>query len=323
MRHVLIALCLIALCLIAFSASAVPAQRLVYVPDNVINGGSCNLTPFGNQSEWRYQVLVTRAQLGNLPGRITGAAFAFCLSGVFSASTLEIRIAHSFSTSLTLRFDSNMTANRTTVFSGPLTWGYTASQWAPLNFAGHFDYDGQSNLVVEVRYRGGKGGSSCRRATTLPRVFTWGTGAYAAASAAFGDPAGLKMRFTIEDIHLGAPLSVSPGQTVPFTVYSKPDASRAYQLGTSFGTGPIPLGPRRIPIAADDLLATSVGGSLPWIFAGYAGKLDKNGRATAGLALPGDNRLKGLTLHSAFLVLDAPSPFGVGRISNRASFKIQ
>lgn len=314
---------LVALSLVVLGASTLAAQRFVYVPDNVIATGPCNLTPFGNQTEWRYQVLVSGAQMGSQPGRISGAAFAFCLTGVFSAASLEIQMAHSAATSLLLHFDSNMVANRTTVFRGPLTWGYTASQWAPLKFATSFDYDGHSSLVVEVRYKGGAGGASCRRADTLPRVFTWGTGAFAAANAVFGDPAGLKMRFTVEDIHLGAPAFAPPGSPVSFGILSRADAGRAYQLGTSLSSGPIPLGGRRIPLGADNLLAASVSGTLPWIFTGYAGRLDQAGSALARLALPADNRLRGLTLHSAFLVLDSGSPFGVRDISNRASFRIQ
>ena len=77
----LTAVWLTAFCLISFGSPALEAQRLVHVPDGVINTGPCNLTPFGNQSEWRYQVLVSRAQMGSRPGRITGAAFAFCLTG--------------------------------------------------------------------------------------------------------------------------------------------------------------------------------------------------------------------------------------------------
>ena len=104
--------------LLLIPASAAPGQRLVYVPDASAGQGACNGIPFGSGTEWRYQVMVSAGQLGSLPGRIVELALAPCSSGTFTADSLEVRIAHSFSSQLTKNFKTNLAGNLTTLFQG-------------------------------------------------------------------------------------------------------------------------------------------------------------------------------------------------------------
>ncbi|MBN2490123.1 MAG: SBBP repeat-containing protein [Planctomycetes bacterium] len=117
----------------------------------------------------------------------------------------------------------------------------------------------------------------------------------------------------------GAP---RPGNRVTLALTATGDAGLAYQVGSSLGTGPIPIGPRSLGLSPDTLLVISTGGMLPQIFTGYAGVLSGVAQGQASLAIPNDQGLVGIRIHSAFVTLYAPAPFGLKSISNTASFTI-
>jgi len=116
--------------------------------------------------------------------------------------------------------------------------------------------------------------------------------------------------------------SPSPGGTVDLDLDSPGDNGLTYVMGTSLGTGPIPIGQRRLNLSPDDLLVVTTANLLPQIFQNYTGVLDTNGKAKAKINIPNDNRLRGVRLHSAYVVLDQGAPFGIKTISNTASFSI-
>jgi len=303
-------------------SSAVPAQRLVYVPDASPSQGSCNGIPFGSGTEWRYHVLVTAGQLGSLPGRIVDLAFTPCWNGTFTANPFEVRMAHSYSAQLTKNFQTNFGGNLTTLYQGAAGWRYAADQWSPIGLQRHFDFDGRNSLVVEIRYKAGQGGASFRRSDNLPRAYQYGTAAYASPMATFLDTGGLKMRFTVKEIYLTGSGSGAPGTAYRFALTSRTDPGRAYQLGTSLGRGPVPIGSRLLHLWPDTLLLASVSNTLPSVFSGYVGVLDASGQATARLHLPSGSWLRGITFHTAFIVLDPKAPYGIQEISNTASFQV-
>jgi len=113
------------------------------------------------------------------------------------------------------------------------------------------------------------------------------------------------------------------GTTITFTLLAPPDAGLPYQVGSSFGNGPIPIDTRQIPLSPDNLLALSVGGLVPSIFQGYLGVLDAKGTAAAQLNIPSITQLKGLRIYTAFLTLKASAPSGVSNISNAFLFTVQ
>jgi len=114
-----------------------------------------------------------------------------------------------------------------------------------------------------------------------------------------------------------------PGTTINFSLFSPSDAGLPYQVGSSFGNGPIPIDTRKIGLSPDALLALSVGGLLPTIFQGYVGLLDASGNGSAKLNIPAIPQLKGLRVYTAFLTLKASAPSGVSNISNSFLFTIQ
>jgi len=113
-----------------------------------------------------------------------------------------------------------------------------------------------------------------------------------------------------------------PGGTVDLTLSASSSANLVYQIGSSLGTGPIPIGTRNLGLSLDPLLVVTVSGALPGVFSGYAGTMDANGNAKAKINIPPMPALIGLRIHSAFLTLSGSAPQGVQEISNPASFSI-
>ena len=134
--------------------------------------------------------------------------------------------------------------------------------------------------------------------------------------------ASLKFRLTTLDVLLTGSGSPNPGGAITLSLFAPADGGLPYQVGSSLGTGPIPIGTRQIGLSPDPLLALSVGGLLPGVFAAYSGKLDPGGRATAKVNIPNDPLLKGIRIHSAFVTLDGGSPFGIKSISGTFTFTI-
>ena len=113
-----------------------------------------------------------------------------------------------------------------------------------------------------------------------------------------------------------------PGGRVTLTLRAYEDPSYPYQLGSSFGTGPIPIGPRRLCLDPDMLLVVSSSGQWPGIFEGYRGILDAQGHASAAIRIPDNPALVGLRIHTAFVTLDPRLSSGIRSISNTFSFSI-
>lgn len=117
----------------------------------------------------------------------------------------------------------------------------------------------------------------------------------------------------------GAP---RPGGLVSFTLTSSDDGGLPYVLGSSFGTGPIPIGARKLGLAVDDLLVLTVNSELPTVFVGYQGVIGAHGRAAAKINLPAIPALVGRRIHTAFVTVSAKAAFGIQSISNTYSFTI-
>ena len=116
--------------------------------------------------------------------------------------------------------------------------------------------------------------------------------------------------------------SGSPGTPLDFTLKSAADAGLPYQMGSSFGNGPIPIDTRKLELSPDDFLVLSTSGVVPMICQGYAGLLDTQGSARARLDIPNIPALKGIRIYTAFVTLKATAPSGVSSISNSFMFTI-
>jgi hypothetical protein len=116
--------------------------------------------------------------------------------------------------------------------------------------------------------------------------------------------------------------SGAPGTDIAFALRSVADAGRPYQMGSSFGDGPIPIDTRNLGLSVDPLLVLSVSGLAPGVFQGYAGSLDAQGEGKAKLAIPNIPTLKGIRIYTAFVTLLPAAPSGVSSISNSFLFTI-
>jgi hypothetical protein len=159
-----------------------------------------------------------------------------------------------------------------------------------------YRFGSQTNLVVVQ----GQGPYYCIDTGTVSRVEV-----YVASAGLVGSGSG------------------APGTTITFTLTAPADGGLPYQMGSSFGNGPIPIDTRRLELSPDALLVLSVTGVLPAVFQNYAGLLDAQGKAQAALAIPNAPALKGLRIYTAFVTLLASAPSGLASISNSFLFTIQ
>ena len=167
------------------------------------------------------------------------------------------------------------------------------------------------NIVVDIRYKGGSNTASggFKRSTTIGIPRNWAYGNYNAVTRSGTDTiAGLKTRFTVEKISIIASGKHNPGGTVTLDLSAPSDGGLSYQIGSSLGTGPIPIDSRQLGLSSDAILMASVNGWLPTIFKDYAGVLDAAGKGKGTLNIPNIPALIGIKIHSAFVTLSSSAP---------------
>jgi hypothetical protein len=324
---------LLALCVSVF-ASATSAGD-VYVPDQKYTG-RCNVIPMNGpwpssnpNGEWRYQTHINAAWIGQA-GQIKEIAFLPCYSGLsLTSPTFEIRMSHTTLPAPTSNFSANL-PNPVVVYpKGPFTWKPTQQVWSDLGLKTPFYYNGADNLTIEIRYQNGKvtGTVACDTNSADPkapyRTYAYGPGAYSTNTpATTGSRAGLKIRLTFADTTITGAGTTRIGTTVTFTLSSPADGGLPYQVGSSLGTGPIPIDTRKLGLSADPLLVASVGGTLPTVFEAYAGNLDAAGKGQARFHIPNLAPLVGIRIHTAFLTIKIGAPSNIANISGTFSFTI-
>ena len=267
------------------SLAAVAAADEIYVPANTPSTGRGNTYPFGSTStEWRYQMVYNASLLGGKPFVVTDIAFSPNGTGMFTASAIEVRMSHSTQATSTT-FDSNLPNPVVVLSTTNYTWNTTHQTWSPLGLAGLFHYNGVDRLTVEIRLLGTARSSFQGQCYSEPghhdRVWAYGTGAWSMATGTAGLQSGLKTRFTVSTAQIVLAGTGQVGTTVDLNLFAPPDGGKAYQVGTSLGNGPIPIGTRSLGLSPDSLLVVSVSGVLPGLFLHYAGMLDTSGQAVA------------------------------------------
>ncbi|MBN2491978.1 MAG: hypothetical protein JXQ29_14115 [Planctomycetes bacterium] len=287
------------------------------------------------QGEMRCHYLIPAAQFSGKVCWIKDLGFApdYVRPGL-DASVCQIRIAHCRRTTLSTTFADNLEADLTRAHEAPLLWAPVPNAWWDIGLnlpdGNAFVVNGRDNMVIEIRYKLAAPYTlfrvTCCGNHSIQIVKNWYPGAYDAPQwdgQPLGTSAIAKMRITAGDaILLAAAPSPRIGADADWVLYAPADASLPYQLGSSLGRGPIPLGSRQIPLALDALLALAVGNQAPHIFVGYAGTLDTSGRASARIRIPQATALIGVTLHSAFVTIDSREPLGVKSISNPAAIRV-
>lgn len=144
-----------------------------YVPDNAANAGTCNVIPFGSTATTstfansKMQTRCTVADLGGVPGVITGLAFASCATGRAHYASMEIVLDHiPASQPLSGTFAANLTANAQVVLSQTNhTWNLVSAQWNEIGLQLPFVYNGVDDLLVQITMSGGTAPAGMRRGT--------------------------------------------------------------------------------------------------------------------------------------------------------------
>lgn len=295
-------------------ASFGDAQTFKYHPDSNPNTGNGNTFPFGNGfgADWRYQLFIPQASLGNAPLRITDIAFAPSTSDTFSAMQCQVRMAHTTLTGLSSMFAANLGGCPTQVFDGPMLYAVTAGAWHELGLQCDFGYDGVRNLVVEIRYRG-------RTApNTSQFVFRTGTARlhannitmpstldpYNAVAGQLDSTRGLKARFTCDPtcVALAQSDRVRVGSAITTQLVNGP-AGGLFQFACALAEGPpIILGSNaRLCLATDGLFNLSLQGAP--FFRNFSGQLPASGGTAATTLVPSIPQLAGVCIYHAAAVV--------------------
>jgi len=298
----------------------------IYIPANTPTTGSRNNWPFNPSfgPEWRYQMVFTAAKLGNKAFDITEIAFAPYQTGSLTSQDLEVRMSHT-SVAASSTFATNLPNPQVVLATKSHVWQTTNQTWSTLGLTTPFSYNGVDSLTIEIRYRNGTlsgfSGTCYYDSNSHPRIYAHHTTAYTAATGSM-DNHGLKIRITYSDVSITGSGSPSIGGAVTLHLVSRADAGLPYQVGSSLGTGPIPIDTRKLGLSLDDLLVITVQGALPQVFAGYAGTLDASGQGQAKINIPNIPAFIGIRLHSAFLTLKSGAPSNIASISPTFSFTI-
>ncbi|MBN2489827.1 MAG: SBBP repeat-containing protein [Planctomycetes bacterium] len=127
-----------------------------------------------------------------------------------------------------------------------------------------------------------------------------------------------KVKFT--DLMLSGTPQI--GGTVILTLTASDSPGLCYQIGSSFGTGPMRVDTRQIDLSPDPLLVGSVNEFWPSVFSGYRGLIDATGRATAAIHIPKIPAFVGMRIHTSFVTIHSAAPSGIRSISGTETFTV-
>jgi len=126
----------------------------------------------------------------------------------------------------------------------------------------------------------------------------------------------------IDQAFISASGGRSPDSRISLALIASESVGLPYLVGTSLGTGPIPIDTRKLNLSPDSLLLVTVNNYWPSVFAGYRGVIDSQGQAQAAIHIPHMPALIGTRIHTAFVTLDPAAPSGIRSISSTFMFSI-
>jgi hypothetical protein len=248
----------------ALAAAPLVAQNW-YVPNNNPTFSSgCNVIPFGQLVggpfyQARVQIKASQADLGGLPGLITGLGFAPCGTGSSHFTSLEIVLDHHpAGQPLSTTFAANLTPNAVTVLSASdYTWNTTINTWHEVGLQQPFVYLGSGDLVIQITSVDGTSQPSGFRTESQQRIY-WISSVGSPAAVGFADNAALKFEVGMLMARIsshgvgcpgtnGTPTHTTSGtpqiaQAIGFDLTSgRPSGFGVLMLGFYNGTPPFPL----------------------------------------------------------------------------------
>ncbi len=292
------------------------AQNFGHFPSNTPTTGGGNSFPMNFSSTTGRFVQFLIPANSDLPTgtplRITDVAFSPTATTQFMCSSdFQMRMSHlnttsTFTTIPNINYASDLGPCPTNLINrvSGITWGGTANAWNDFGIDSSFGWDGQSTILLEIRYRGQStaGGSSCR-SDVIPRVWSNTTTVdnFASTTGRSSASGALKTRLTYTTSHVClAPetaklATVSPIRLTGFT----PGGN--YILAASLGQTPFPLPATpscTIALDLDGVFQASQTVGAP-LFTNYTGQVAANGTATPTFRPPNFPVLVGVKVYHA------------------------
>ncbi len=285
-----------------------------HFPSNTPTTGGGNSWPmnFGSTTGRFVQFLdATNSDLPTgTPLKITEVAFAPTGTTPFVCSSdFQMRMSHLNTTSTFTTVPDNVYANdlgpcptnlinRTAGFN----WGGTASAWNDFGTDCDFGWDGQSIILLEIRYRGQNTaqGVSCHSDTSIPRAWSNATTAdnYVATTATLtSGSAGLKTRLGYVKDHIClVPETTQIGNSSAVSLVGF-NPGESFKIAASLGQSPFSVGNCNICLTVDNIFLASLQ-PLPF-FGGYNGIADGSGNGAGKFAPPAITALVGTCVYHA------------------------
>ncbi len=252
------------------AACALPAQRRTAHPQESLQFAGASYAPFGVSpffgayGEGRTQLLIPAAELPGPGAILTGIeTITSTISSGVSFSTLQISVAPTSTTSLSMTFATNLGAGATVVLPATgfsTTWIPTTGAWQGWSFSNTYVHDGTSALVIDI----GKvtGLCSCLLSTTvnsfparsdrpamIHAVAPIGSGASTATTATASEPAiGVRLRWQdaptlrlLSDAAAPGANQFALGEDFSLTLQGDPGQLWILAGGSGFLPTPVPL----------------------------------------------------------------------------------
>lgn len=266
----------------------------------------CNAFPFNSSStNWRYQHLLSNATLPNVPVTIHDLGYMGCGSArpPFVSEDFVVTMALTTAATLSSNFNTNLGTSPVIVYNGAINYPAALNQWVGLGLQLPFQYDGSSNIVVEIKYRGRKGsGWTFASDPTMPRVWANAPGVdnYTATTGTATTSYGLKtfLAYSDDECMINCPATVTVGSAGnPINCFNMPSGAN-YQIAASLTQGMTNVGGCLIGLETDKWFFESVFIGPP-TFVNYAGVVPASGSVTGQFNVPSDTSLIGLTAYHA------------------------
>ena len=266
----------------------------------------------------RYQTIIRSDELGSA-GLITGLAFSGQSAGTHYNSNLQVRMAHRpAGYTLSSTFANNLPGAQLVLISNYHSFDYASDQWRNIGLKTPFNYNGTSDVVVEILARGnvqtstGFGTGPFHTDSNRPRVFNASWDLSLPTTGTLGSSSALRMRAefacananefgascgTLEAGHSG---SSALGSTFTFRINNAtPNFFAFISLGTNnsfpfpFDLTPVGFTNCKAYLQSVALLSVTTNGV---------------GLGTSPLPIPNNPVFNGFKIHGQWLSFDTSEP---------------
>lgn len=305
----------LALANLVFLGAAVSQSYTAHPIDNFASGTSQNIPIAGNSASWdeaRSHFFFPAAFLPSAGGLLMGIELAANITGTTPYERFEIWADLTQNPGLSTTFANNLTAPILVYSQTPGSISWTGNAWTPLVFQQPFPYDGQSNLVLEVRKQINRisnppTSSISHRALVWPRRTDlpppiWAYGAYGSGAV---DASVAQTTYSTQ-ILMRLQWLGTPSLTIDSSRDVTGNTARSYfHSGATWTTRTQGL-PNDFYAAAIDTVLNPVGLPVPVVFGGLwlsspilynSGFLDGSGQATHSFLIPSNPGFVGLRFY--------------------------